>query len=397
MQKFNAPAADAEIRLTRVDPVAAPEGKRSRRAGGALVRRHIDFIGLVILPTLLAAIYFLGMAADRYELQTQYVIRAPSAPVGGALSALVQSDGAFRSVDDAYITHAYIQSRNAMQELLEKIELPALFGRPKLDLLWQYPPPFLKHSEERLYRRLQSHVNVTFDRTTGITTLRVQAFAPEDSRAIASALLANAERLVNRLSERGQHDAVATAETNVTMDRKAAIAAQERITEFRRRNSVIDPGKVSASSHETIARLALESAQIEAQVMATQRSSPSSPQIETDKGRIAALESQILKERQRLAGTDASLAPLIAEYETLVLERQFAEQAFGSSLTALEVARAHGLRQRLFLEQISPPHLPDYAAYPYRILGIIVVFALSWAAFSILKRLVLDARHHAEI
>lgn len=396
MQKFNAPASDVHLVLTRVGPspgshMVPEDGRKS------LLRRHAGFVALVVTPTLLAILYFFGLAADRYETQAQYVLRVPGAGIGGPLQSLVQSGTVMRSADDAYITHAYMQSRDAMNELLERIDLVALLGKPKLDFLWRYPPPFRNHNQERLYQRLKSHIQVAFDRTTGITTLKVQAFTPDDSQAIAKALLENAERLVNRLSERGQHDAVASAQSDVAMTRQAAVAVQERITDFRRRNSVVDPGKVSVSAQETIARLALESAQIGAQVRAMQRASPNNPQMEADKVRVGALEEQILKERQRLAGSEASLAPLIAEYESLVLERQFTEQTFGSALAALEVARADGLRQRLFLEQISAPHSPDYASYPYRLLSVLIVLVVSWSIFSVVRRFVIDARRHAEL
>lgn len=395
MQKFNAPPATIEVRLTRLDEPSMEGGAAGQRPR-AFLRRYASFLIFVIGPVLLSAIYFFGMAADRYETQAQYVVRTANAPSAGALQNIVQGGGVIRSADDAYITHAYIQSRDAMKELLKRVDLLSMLGRPGLDFLWRYPSPFGYHSDERLYKRLQSHVSVVFDRTTGITTLKVQAFTPEDSRAIAQTLLENAEQLVNRLSERGRQDAVASAELEVTSSRNSAIAAQARITQFRSRNSVVDPGKVSTSSQETIARLALESAQIGAQLRATQRASPNSPQIETEKVRIAALEEQIMKERQRLAGEDASLAPLIAEYESLMLERQLMEQTFGSNLTALEAARTDSLRQRLFLDQIAAPYTPDYAAYPYRLANIAAIFAIAWTVFALLRRFYNDAKAHAE-
>jgi len=393
MQKFNAPPTESEIRLTRLDLMprgvhAAARRSFLRQWGGATIA--------VVLPTLISAVYFLGMAADRYETQAQYVIRTAGASTGGPLQGLVQNATVMRSADDAYISHAYIQSRDAMNGLLERIDLLELLGRPPLDLLWRYPPPFREHNAERLYKRLKSHIVIDLDRNTGITTLKVQAFTPEDGRLIARVLLENTEQMINRLSERGRRDAISSAEADVETTRKAALAAQQRITEFRSRHSVIDPGKVSASAQETIARLVLEGAQIGAQVRAMQRASPNNPQIEGDKIRIAALEEQILKERQRLAGSEVSLAPLIAEYESLMLERQLTEQTFGSALAALEVARADALRQRLFLDQISVPSAPDSAGYPYRMLGIFLVLAFSLSSYLVLRHFAIDAASHDE-
>ena len=393
MQKFSAPTTESEIRLTRLD--STPDGVLAE-ARPPLLRRWAGAIILVVVPTLLSAVYFFGMAADRYETHAQYVIRTAGASTGGPLQSLVQNSTVMRSADDAYISHAYIQSRDAMKELLEQVNLVELLGRPRFDVLWRYPVPFREHNSERLYKRLKSHIVIDFDRNTGITTLKVQAFTPEDGRVVARLLLENTEQMINRLSERGRRDAVASAEADVETTRKAALAAQERITEFRSRHSVIDPGKVSTSAQETISRLILEGAQIGAQVRAMQRASPSNPQIEGDKIRIAALEEQILKERQRLAGTEASLAPLIAQYETLMLERQLTEQTFGSALAALEAARADGLRQRLFLDQISVPNAPDSAAYPYRALSVILVFAFSLSVYLLLRHFAIDAASHVE-
>lgn len=395
MQKLNAPAAETEVCLRRLDDLS--DGRQEE--GGprrSFLRRYVGFFAIVVVPTLLSAVYFFGLAADRYETQAQYVVRTAGSGVGGPLQSLVQSSGVTRSTDDAYITHAYLQSRDAMQELFQRIDLLKFLGRPPLDLLWHYPPPLQEHNDERLHKRLSRHIVTTFDRSTGITTLKVQAFTPEDSQVIAVALLQNAEQLINRLSERGRRDAIASAEADVAISRKAAIEAQERLTEFRNRNSVVDPGKMSVSTQEIIARLALESAQLGAQVRATMRTSPNNPQIEADQVRIAALEEQILKERERLAGTVGSLAPLIAEYESLVLERQLTEQAFGSSLAALEAARSDALRQRLFLDQIAMPSVPDHAAYPYRTLNVAIVLAVSCAVFLLLRRLIRDAVLHAK-
>ncbi|MEQ1710894.1 MAG: capsule biosynthesis protein, partial [Hyphomicrobium sp.] len=110
---------------------------------------------------------------------------------------------------------------------------------------------------------------------------------------------------------------------------------------------------------------------------------------------IAAFEEQMAVERQALAGSDSSLAPLIAEYERLSLEREFAERAFASSRTALDFARIDAERQKLFIEQISVPSRPDYPKYPYRLLSTLGVFILLSFMYAVARRLVADARGHA--
>lgn len=369
-------------------PVAAKPGLLTR------LRLSPTFALIVVLPVVLAGVYFGMLAADRYETEAKFVVRSPGAAMAGQLASLVQGSSVIRSSDDAYIVHAYIASRDAMRTLIKEIKLLDILARSQTDLLWRYPGLLRAHNEERLHKHLQSMIHVHFDSTTGISTLKVQAFEPADAQVIAQALLRNSELLINRLSERGQADAVEAALRDVDTSRKTAVAAQQVVTDFRTRHSMVDPTKISTSAQETISRLALETAQTSAQLAELERASPQSPQIAAFRLRISALEGQIFKERKSLAGADGSLAPLIAEYERLMLEREFAERTFGSALTALEIARADAHRQRLFLEQISLPTPPDYARYPYRLLSLLLVLALGLATHSIVRRVLVEIRSH---
>ena len=367
-------------------------------AGRALaaLRRHVPFALFVGLPTLLAAFYFLVIAADRYEAEARFVIRSPSNAAASQLASLMQGSSIIRSADDAYIVHAYLASRDILRQLTTSSGLLERLSRPEADVLWRYPGPFSSHNEERLHRHMKSMMTVDYDFATGITTLRVQAFRPDDAKFLAGAMLDESERLINRLSARAQLDATALAEREVELTRTKARDAHARITEFRNRFGMIDPGRVSTSALETIARLALEMAQTNAQLAEVEKASPQSTQIGSLRIRLGALDAQIKKEQSNLAGTGESLAPLIAEYERLTLEREFAERTFASALTSLEAARLDTQRQRLFLERIASPSSPDYARYPYRIPGILGVMALGWILLRIVRHFLGDALAHAE-
>lgn len=374
------------------EPEPSPGAWRRLRASAG---EHKWYLWMVAAPTLVAAIYLWLIAADRYVSEAQFVVRSPSSAAASQLTSLVQGSTVVRSSDDAYITHAYIRSRDATHKLVADNDLVARLTRPEADVLWWYPGLFGSESTERLWRHFQSFVDLDYDQTTGITKLKVQAFRPDDARDIAEALLANSETLINDLSQRAHQEAIETASREVEETRERARLSLDRITDFRRRNAMIDPGRVSQAALETITRLALEIANTNAELSELRRVSPDSPQANTLKQRIAAFEEQIHKERAALAGADTSLAPLIAEYERLVLEREFAERAFTSAQAARDIARAEADRQRLFLERISKPALPDYAERPWRLIGVLAVFALAHILYGIGRRLLADARSHA--
>ncbi|MGE0700079.1 MAG: capsule biosynthesis protein [Hyphomicrobiaceae bacterium] len=362
----------------------------------AAFRRHLVFGLMVVLPTLATAIYLLLFAASRYEAEARFVVRSPSNGAASQLASLMQGTTIVRSADDAYIVHAYLNSPDILRRLVSSANLLELLARPEADFLWRYPLPFLAHNEERLRRHMQWMINVDYEYTSGISTLKVQAFRPEDAKALAEAMLAESELLINRLSERAQTDAIATAEREVELTRRKAREMHARVTDFRHRVGMIDPGHVSKAAFETISKLALEMAQTNAQLAEVEKASPQSTQISSLRYRLTALDSQIKAEQKQLAGSDTSLAPLIAEYERLSLEREFAERTFASALTTLEAARLDTQRQRLFLERIAAPAKPDYARYPSRLLSVLGVLAICWMIHGILGQLVRDAISHAE-
>jgi capsular polysaccharide transport system permease protein len=361
----------------------------------AFARRYAAMGLMVVLPTFLALVYFGLVAADRFETEAKFVVRGPSAGTTGQIASLVQGSTIVRSADDAYVVHEYITSRDAMRQLVAKDGLLNIFNRPEVDFLWRYPSWFSHPSEEHLFEHYLKFISVRYDQTTGISTLNIQAFRAEDAKKIADALLRDSEILINKLNERAQSDGIESALREVEASKVRALEAQGKVTAFRNREEVLDPSRVSTAALETIARLSLEQALANASLAELMKSSPQNPQVSSLRLRIAALEDQITKERLQLAGTDSSMAPRIAEYERLMLEREFAERTFVSALNSLEAARVDAQRQRLYLEGISSPTVPDHAAYPCRLAFIFGTLLLSGIVYRIVRAFVLDTLAHA--
>jgi capsular polysaccharide transport system permease protein len=387
-----APALPVDVR-----PEPAPPPKAS---AGAIVRLRSLYgvLLFVLLPTLAAIVYFVWIAADRFESETRFVVRAPGTTLpGAALANLVQGAGMARGIDDSFIVRDYLESRDAMEYLRKHAGLDEAIANTKADFLWRFPNFLTSATEEGRFKHYRRLISVSLDTTTGVSTLRIQAFSPAEAHRLASALLAAAEVLVNRLNDRARHDAVAFAESEVERMRQRANAAQSALTAFREREALIDPSHATQAVLEAIARLAQEVAQVNVQLRELQSGSPGGPQISSLRNRQAALEAQIGAERQRLAGDAAAIAPRIAEYEKLMLEWGFSERALTTALGAVEMARMDGMRQHIYVERVAAPSLPDHPAYPWRIVWCLVVLVLSYAVFRIGKALVNDTRRHADL
>ncbi len=356
--------------------------------------RYVLLFLLFVCPSIIAITYYAVFAADRYATEAQFVVRSPSRANFDQITSMIQNSSATRAPDEASAVHEFIKSRDALALLETKANLRSIFERSGADIFWRYPGLFSSDLNEKLFAHYLRFIKVSSDSSTGISTLVVNAFRPDDATMIANVLLAGAEALINRLNERARGDTVRTAAHEVEAAKAKAFEAREQLTVFRTRIGQVDPGKTSAALLETIGKLSFEVAQANAQLSEALRSAPQAPQVANLRNRIQALETQISREKQQIGGTAQALAPLIADYERLILEREFADRSLASALASLEAARSEAQRQQLYLERIVEPRSSDYPSEPRRVMWSLIAIALSFALYSIFAALLNNIREH---
>jgi capsular polysaccharide transport system permease protein len=356
-------------------------------------------IMLVLLPTLLAVLYYGALATDRYVSEARFVIRTASKPatLAGGLGALLQLVGMSRSQDDAYAVHDFLISRDAMHELAARVNLTAIYHHPEADLLVRYPSPVSRGTDEGFYRYFERRLDVVVNNSSGLTTLRVEAFRAEDAALVARALLDLGEGLVNKLNARMQEDAVHLAATEVARAEQQRIDSQIAVTAFRNRSLLLDPGKSSAIVVQLIGKLSAELATVRTEIGEMQANAPNSPQLQTLRAQAAAIEHQIGSERGRVANDSDGLAAKIEQYERLMLTQEFAVQSLAQAVTALEIARVDARRQQLFLERVVEPGVPDEAMMPRRWRSVFTVFGFNVIGAGVFWLLFAGLREHAGV
>jgi capsular polysaccharide transport system permease protein len=380
----------------------APSGLMRREFPAARLRRHLRYwgvvlrIALVLLPTIGAGVYYGVVATDLYVSEARFVIRTakPSSALGG-IGALLQLAGLSRSQDDAYAVHDYLTSRDALHQLAERVDLRAIYNHPDADVIARYPSVLFGTSDEQLYRYFQHRLTVIVNNTSGLTTMRVEAFRAADAQRVASELLSLAEGLVNKLNERMQQDAVKVAASEVARAEQRRVDNQIEITAFRNRELILDPGSNSAIVMELIGKLSAQLADTRAEIAETRGNSPNSPQLVPLQQRAEAIEHQIALERGRVASSSDGLADKIAVYERLMLEREFAVRTLEQAVIALETARIEGRRQQMYLERVVEPGLPDEAMEPRRWETVLTVFGFNVIGMGVLWLIGAGLREHA--
>lgn len=356
----------------------------------------LAFVVVVIVPTLIAACYYLLIASPRYVSEARFSVRAAETSRTSSLGVALEGVGLASTQSDAFAVHEYMTSRDGFAYLKQRFDLRRIFAGPGADIFSKYPRPWEGQTDEAFFKAFQRFTEVGYDSTTGISTLRVEAFSGRDAQRLNNAMLTGGEALVNRLNERASAAGIRDAEAARESARTRLADAQRRLTEFRNREQFIDP-KLTAQEGSalvggllaTVAELRAERAQLAAQA-------PQSPQLPALDSRIQAFESQIVSERSKIAGSSGSLAPKLSVYEDLSLDRELADRELTAASAALTTAEQEARRQKLYLDRIVSPNLPDSAIRPRRLISVLTVLVSMLVLYGIGWFIWAGAREHRQ-
>jgi capsular polysaccharide transport system permease protein len=354
-------------------------GLISRVKGGGVL---VSFLALVIAPSFATIVYFTLIAADQFTAEARFAVRqiepesegttfdtASATPTGinFAFTLAGQND---------YIVTGYIHSRAVVDDLSTRMDLRTIFRRPEADFWARLKK---NASIEEVVDYWFSMASTYIDAQSGIVTLQVRAFRPEDAVAIANAVLELSQTLVNRLSDRARADAVAMSEKEVRRTYELTQEALADMQRFRESSGIIDPVQAGNEIGKLLLPLLTEKIRLEGALFVASRDlDDSAPTIKALKSQLTTTEQQITALKAKLTSTDDgsnnTLAASLAKFEELDLKRQFAERLYTLAQTDLDRARQRAERQSIYLTVFVPPSPPQEADYPRRIAFSILVF-----------------------
>ncbi len=384
------------------------DGAQQSRPGRRRRRWKASFVLLVLLPTVLVGLYYALVAADQYMVETRFAVRSTNpSPGSGLLSTLGLGLGG-SSAADTYIVLEYIHSREILKRIDKEIGLKRRFRKAERDFYAMLPRDATFEDFVRYWR---SMVRVGLDRTSLIVTVRTFAFTPQDAREIAGAILRESERMVNEISARARADAVAYAENEVRAAEERLRKIRKRFLRFRSTTQQIDPAKQAQVQLALIGKLEEQLAELQARLSeARSYLSENAPTTIYLKNRINAMRKQIREERLKLGSKNrgrgkghrsravggvarTTLSTTLSKYEALLVEREFAEKFYLSTLSGLEQARLLANRQQRYLATFVHPYLPDEALYPKSVRNTAFVFlglSLLWGLGMLMLQSVRD-------
>jgi capsular polysaccharide transport system permease protein len=379
----------APLRPPRLTPRAAA---RTRRVPLAL----LSFLLIVAMPTIVAAGYYLLIAADQYVAEFRFGLRS-SEPLRADNAALSPMGSApLQTALDSYAVAQYIASRAVVDDLGKTLDLRKMFSTPAADWPARLHLPV---TIEELLTYWRRQVDAFFDPTNGTIVVRARAFAPQNALRLAQGILNSSERLVNELSVRARRDALRSSERDVDMAERRLSAALAVLRNYRDRQGLIDPHKAADANAALAGRLRDELVRAKTDLSTMKEyMRDDAPALKLIEARIETLASQRSAiESEATAGAATQNKPLsrmIGSYEELEGERRFAETAYQHALEALDRARLNADRQQIYVADFVPPRLPEEALYPRRLRSVAIVFIAAFVIWGIGGLTVRSVRDH---
>lgn len=353
------------------------------------------FLVTVIVPTLVAVLYFGFLASDVYISESRFVVRSPTRSTPTSLGAVLSGSGLSGASEESHAVTEYILSRRALEEANRDGLITATYGNDDIFFFDRFGG-LGDDSREDLFQYFIAKLAVSVGTNTQVTTLAIHAFDPPRARQINERLLLQAEQLVNSLSERARADAIAIAREEVAAAEAQARDAALELARFRDQQRIIDPAQEAQVALQMVSKLQDQLIAARTQLRQLEIYTPQASQIPFLQTQIRELEREIAQTTDGLAGGRASLSSSMVRYQELQLASQFAEQQLSVTLASLQETQAEARRKRAYIERIAEPSLPDSAAFPRRVRNILATFLMGLLAWGVLSMLLIGIKEHRD-
>lgn len=346
-----------------------------------------SFLVCVITPATISGVYLWTAAVDQYASSVGFTVRREDAgSPTDVLSGLTNFSGA--SSTDTDILFEYLQSQKLVSEMDAEIGLRERWSKP------DYDPVFAIKADasiEALMSYWERMVRVSYGTGAGLIEVEVRAFDPIDATLIAETLFAKSSQMINDLSSIAREDSIRYTNNELEAVENRLRNAREALTRFRNLNQIVDPELDLRSQAGLLAKLQEQKAAalIELDLL-SRTAQQTDPRTEQAQRRLEVIDARISQERLKLGGSgqlpqndDRGFADIIGEYERLVVDREFAQEAYISARAAHDSALSEAGRKSRYLAAYMEPTQAQTAAYPERMTLQIVITLFLFLLWSI--------------
>lgn len=403
---------------TSIDVIRRLRRERARR----LLMQLAIFVGI---PTLISVVYFGILASDQFESTCTFVVRsatdanvgAPGTPAtsGSIISSLKSGRGAATrsgaefATDPNELLHRYVLSRDLMAKMEKETKLLRHYRQDNVDWFSR-----LGDGRENAFKYYLDKITLERDMSTGVSTIRLRAFAGGDSRRFVDAILKSSEDTLNDLAKKNAAEQVKLAES----DAKRSMKLLKRALERRAQGELFptqetaeagqaggSPDKTATSKPEgTTAAGATDSESADAADKAptapsADPSAPPSPTVAPPKPATVIATAAAKTPPSATTGRSQSMAaidPAMRKIEQGLLDRGVDEAfaAYNAAQAHVWEARSETERKAYRIVRITNPSQPDEPTHPHRLRSILATLLFSTLGLGIVSLAVAAVREH---
>jgi capsular polysaccharide transport system permease protein len=345
--------------------------------------------------------YLFVIAEDQYSSTVGFTVRQEEAGGASELLGGLASFAGGSTGSDRDILYEFIQSQGIVEQVDAKLDLTSYYAQN-----WEVDPVFSIWPDatiEDLVWFWQRVVRISYDQSTGLIEVQVLAFDPEMAQNIAKAIVSESQAMINALNTASRDDAMRYAQADLASAVERLKSAREALTRFRTRTQIVDPEADIQGRMGVVNNLQQQLAQALIDLDLLQETTNSTdPRVTRAEQRISVIRNRIDKERANFANSDegpdaegGDYPALIAEFESLSVDREFGEVSYRAALAALDLARANASRQSRYLAAYIQPTRAQSANFPQRgmLLGLTIILCLlSWAILALIYYSIRDRR-----
>ncbi len=362
--------------------------------GNQLARLRL-FIGAVVVPSLLAAVYYGVIASDVYVSESRFVVRSAQKPDGGAAISELFKGFAVTGSENVLLVRDYLLASEVMQAIDGRFNLREKYGEG--DFVSRFPAMWQRSSLEEFASYYKDHVRLDVDANSAVGVLTVSAFEAKSAFEINSALLKQAETRVVSLNSKIRKDTWEVADRELARAQTRLAQADAALAQYRQKRGLLDPERQAALELQGEQELNAKLVGARARLEQARRLAPLSPQVTSLESEVGTLELAAAQVRAKVAGAGReSRVSSAQDFQALQLEREMASKNVAAAYEALLRARIDVERQHLYIETVSMPSLPDSALQPRRARSIAAVFLLCLAVFAVLSLVRAGMHEHGQ-
>jgi len=350
--------------------------------------RRLTFVLVAVVPFFLSVYYYAFVASDQFTAEARFAVRslADSGGNDGVEGGVLDMRAA---TQDAYVVTSFIQSTELLRRIGARMDYRAMFDPPGTDYFSGFP---LDGSAEDFLEYWRRQVTAYIDGPSGIITLKVRTFRPQDSVRIATAIIQESELLINQMSQRARNDVVKGVKAEVEEAGKAYGEALASLNSLQHETQLLSPEARAMETGKLLTGLLAQKLELETrQYVVRQSSAEGSPAYQQLALARESLDSQIDTLRAELTGAEsASIAKALQRFSELETNRLVAEKLYEVARKTYNSALVESVRKALYVVVFVQPSLPEESLYPRRVftpvmtllvLGVIwAILALAWAS-----------------